>query len=185
MTSSLSGTLPETALVGASIVTRRITIVAVLCSILIVPRRAHSQPGSGTMMSALPASREGTAAASLIRDFNSSRLTAPRWQRWRQLVGPVSVGGVERLDSGSVRVWVRGNVTDAWLGFEIVLSGGGLDRNGVPVFWLGGDPPQSLVIRTDRNREPDTSALIAYMNRVSAANVFSGVVVASRSTCRC
>ena len=159
---------------------KSLVIVIVGCSLAAAPLRA--QPGDAPMQRRLPAGAVGTATARLVARYNAGALTAPRWMRWRQLVGPVEVRGVQVLDGGAVRAWVRGRVTHGWLGFEIRPdSAGRVNEASVPVFWLGGRPPAAL--RDSSLRAPPASLdarINAYLDAVSAAGFFSGTVVVGR-----
>jgi D-alanyl-D-alanine carboxypeptidase len=141
---------------------------------------AGAQPGAAPLRPTLPASPAGRAVEDLVRDFSANSLDDPRWMRWRQLVGPVEFQGVETLPNGGLRAWVKGTVSRAWLGWEVVPdTQGRVDRARVPVFWLGASAPVSFARRGPLSTDAAKSAaaIADYLAAVSRADLFSGVVL--------
>lgn len=137
-------------------------------------------PGSGRMLPQLPSTPAGRETAALLADFNAGRLQQPRWIRWRQVVGPVTVRGVEELPQGGLRAWVQGSVSRAWLGWEVTVAPDGrVDRARIPVFWLGGTAPQALRPTRAVTVDPELAApmVLAYLVHVADEDLFSGVVI--------
>jgi CubicO group peptidase (beta-lactamase class C family) len=136
------------------------------------------------MQPALPQSVAGRVAEKLLRDFSANALDDQRWMRWRQLVGPVALRGVEELPRGGVRVWVQGTVSRAWLGWELTPdSTGAVDVTRAPVFWLGAAAPPALA--SEGALEEDANVVRArvmpYLDALGGADLFSGVVLVARN----
>lgn len=131
----------------------------------------------------LPDTPVGRATSTLLGDFNAGTLTAPRWVRWRQIVGRVTVRKVETRSPTRVVVWVQGIDSRALLGWEINADGQArVDPDSVVVFWLGGRPaPELRPVQVRMTEERDLApALDAYFTRMEAADLFSGTVIVAR-----
>jgi CubicO group peptidase (beta-lactamase class C family) len=150
---------------------------------MVVTAAASAQSERPRILSRLPETPAGRAAATLVHQFNTDSLPLPRWKRWKQIVGPVEVRRVEETSPQAIRAWVQGTVSRGWLGLEIRTDGpGGFSPDRAPVFWMGGGPPpESRPVQPQPVSETEAARRLAgYFEALAAADLFSGSVIVAR-----
>ena len=120
----------------------------------------------------------------LVAAFNNGDLSDPRWQRWRQLIGPVRLMKLSPGPGGHPVAWLRGEVSRGWIGVQIRLDSvtHRLNRSTAPVLWTGGGPPAAMLDQRAalRMNAATVDSLRAYFAAMSREDIFSGVVLVGR-----
>ena len=134
-------------------------------------------PARGSQLPDTPAAAQLTA---LVGRYNRGELQEPRWQRWRQLIGTVTIEDVVSSTPTDIHVWLRGTVTRGWIGLRVRVQA-------APPHELAGDPIVFYGPIPDPGPEPAgpvdarafKAAATTYLRTVSDADFFSGAVVIS------
>jgi CubicO group peptidase (beta-lactamase class C family) len=117
--------------------------------------------------------------ASFLEEFNTGRVEEPRWQRWRQIYGPVELVTVARSEEARLDIWTRGTLTGAYLGLSARMKPDTpAELDGIGAF-TGLHPalPEPLPA-VEAARLPEM--VNAYLDRLAREDYFSGVVLVAR-----